>query len=413
MLDTRKAFAAATGAHPDWPPVMGLLNVSPQAITFPFPEHLGFYRAQGKIVSERFPPAADHILAFAQTLGGGGVERALLRLAAGWAARGRRVSLMVGDASGPLAHEVAPDVELIGGGGGGYSALLRAAARGVGRLDPDIVFCPGNHYSAVALAVRPFTRAPIVAKLSNALVGTHRGAAGWGYARWLALHPRFVDRLVAMSPAMAREAEGAMRMPAARITVIPNPPATATGAPPPVLPAGRFILGVGRLAPQKRWDRLIAALPALDPDVSLVILGEGALRPALSAQAAALGIERRILLPGHAADPLPAMARAAAVALTSDFEGVPGVIRESLSVGTPVVSTESSVAIRELIDTPAKGTIVGRDDAPGLAAALNGWLSPDAIRPPPTVEAGDPVGDYLALFDALVSARPPHRGARP
>ncbi|MCI1142014.1 hypothetical protein MOP88_06390 [Sphingomonas sp. WKB10] len=45
--------------------------------------------------------AATHILTYAQDLAGGGVERAQLRLARGWLAAGRRVTLAIGDASGP------------------------------------------------------------------------------------------------------------------------------------------------------------------------------------------------------------------------------------------------------------------------------------------------------------------------
>jgi len=57
-------------------------------------------------------PTAHHILAYAQTLNGGGVERALLRLASSWSEMGRRVTLLIGDASGPLAAELPEGVDL-------------------------------------------------------------------------------------------------------------------------------------------------------------------------------------------------------------------------------------------------------------------------------------------------------------
>lgn len=359
------------------------------------------------------PAPAGHILSFAQTLRGGGVERAALRLAGEWTARGRRVTLVIGDPAGPLAAELPPGIAIVAGGGGGYAALARAVGAQVRASRPDLIFCPGNHYSAIAAWARPWTPAPLVAKLSNALAGTHRGAVGLGYRGWLRLHPAFVDHLVAMTPASAGEARRWMRMPPGRISVIANPPAAwRPDAPPVPLPAGRFVLGVGRLVPQKRWDRLVAALAALPGDVALVILGEGSERAAIAAQAAALGIGERVHLPGHAADPLPAMAQAAVVALTSDHEGVPGVLREALGEGTPVVSTASSVAIPELIDSPAKGTIVAREDAAALVAALARWLAPGAARPAPSRGAGDPAGDYLALFDRLVSSGRRHPDAR-
>jgi glycosyltransferase involved in cell wall biosynthesis len=172
------------------------------------------------------------------------------------------------------------------------------------------------------------------------------------------------------------------------------------------LPDGRYIVGVGRLEPQKRWDRLIGALARVDDrQVKLLILGEGSMRTALEAQVAALGLSARVRMPGHAGDPLLALEGAAVAVLTSDYEGVPGVLREALSVGTPVVSTESSVAVREIIAGPELGTVIAREDAAALVAALNHWLAPGRIRPARVMAAGDPVAEYLALFDQLVAAR--------
>ncbi|MBX3593749.1 MAG: glycosyltransferase [Sphingomonas sp.] len=357
------------------------------------------------------PPPAAHILSFAQTLRGGGVERAMLRMAGGWARAGRRVTLIVGDARGALADELPEGVDLHDLGDAAYRALL-GLPHLVRRAAPDIIFCPGNHYSAAAWWLRRrLGRAcpPIVGKVSNALdrPDLPRGAGG-AYRLWLRMHPTFLDVAVAMTPGMAREAAAAMRMPPARLRVIPNPPALPIpGAPPPPLPEGRFILGVGRLAPQKRWDRLISAMPRLhDPEVRLVILGEGAERDALTRLIDRLDLGARVSMPGHVLDPLPAIARASVVALTSEFEGVPGVVREALALGAPVVATDSSVAIGELIDSDERGTVVPPGDRARLVTALNHWLAPGRSRPEPLVETGaDPVTAYLALFDECVVQR--------
>ena len=358
---------------------------------------------------------ADHILTFARSLRGGGVERAQLRLAAGWLAAGRRVTLVAGDLAGPLAAELPAGIETVTRAPGRPAPLLGLASV-IRDRRPDLVFCAGNTYTAIAA----WTRArlgpampPTVGKVSNSLRRTDLGPLGdWGNAAWLSLHGRFLDHLVAMTPETARRAERALRMPG-RVETIPNPPAEAIpGAAGPALPPGRFVLGVGRLVAQKRWDRLIAALPLLaDRAVSLVIVGEGDRRPALEAQVAALGLGLglgpgpggRVFLPGHAADPLPAMARAAVMVLPSDFEGVPGVLREALSVGTPVVATESSPSVAEIVTSPALGSIVPPGDAAALVAALDHWLAVATPRPAPVPQPGhDSAARYLALFDRLV-----------
>lgn len=352
---------------------------------------------------------AHHILGYAQTLDGGGVERVLLRLAGLWAARGRRVTLVIGDVSGPLAGDLPTGVETVVLGTRSYVALMRALPGIVTERCPDVLFCPGNHYTGVAAWTRARLRRgcpPTVAKLSNALDRDDMAAATRaGYRAWLGLHPRFCDALAAMSPGMADEAARAMRMPRNRIAVIANPPARPRFDAAPVGLPDRYLLGVGRLTAQKRWDRAIAALPLLaDRLIPLVILGEGPGRHALLALARRHGVSDRLILPGYAADPLPAMAGAAALVLTSDFEGVPGVLREALSVGTPVIATDSSVAIREIVATPDHGSVVPRGNAGALVAALDHWLDPTRRRPAATIDPGDPAGDYLKLFDTLSSA---------
>ena len=342
---------------------------------------------------------------------GGGVERALLRLAGGWAAAGRRVTLVIGSVEGPLAAEIPDAVTVHALGDAGYGALRSAVPGLVRERAPDMIFCPGNHYTSVAAWARlrlGRSCPPIVGKVSNALVRPDMGRVeAWGYRRWLRLHPGFLDHVVAMSPGMAAEAAREMALSCQRISVIPNPPALPRPDAAPVpLPEGRYLLGVGRLEPQKRWERAIAALPRLaDRQVKLVILGEGSLRAELEAQVRALGLGDRVSMPGHAGDPLPAIARAEAVVLTSDFEGVPGVLREALGLGTPVVATESSVSVREIVASAALGTTVPRGDGDALVAALDHWLAPGAVRPEPVADGGDSIAAYLALFDALQRSR--------
>lgn len=353
---------------------------------------------------------AQHILTYAQTMRGGGVERAMLRMAKGWLGAGRRVTLVLGSDTGPLAAEIPDDIQLIHLDDPRHKALF-ALPRIVREQAPDLIFCPGNHYSGIAALTRlrlGRTCPPIIAKVSNALVRPDLGpSAMWRYRRWLRLHPYFLDQVVAMTPAMAAEAVAEMHMRSERVHVISNPPAEPiAGATPLTLPMGLYIVGVGRLEPQKRWDRLIAALPRLaDQSVSLLIVGEGSARAALETQVAALGLQNRVTMPGHAGDPLPALAGAAVAALTSDFEGVPGVLREALSVGTPVVATESSVAVREIVSVPELGSVVPRDDAGALVGALDHWLAPGRIRPAPVAASGDSIAAYLDLFDRTIAQR--------
>ncbi len=356
-------------------------------------------------------PTAQHILTYAQTLDGGGVERAMLRLIAGWIDAGRDVTLVIGQVDGPLASELPAGLRLIELGSRAWTAML-GLDRHVRAIGPDLIFCPGNHYSGIAAMTRVrLGRAcpPIVAKVSNALARRdHRGLMVPAYRFWLRRNPRWIDHFVAMTQGMQAETVATMRVAEARVSIIPNPPTpTRPDLPAPPKPPGRYLIGVGRLEVQKRWDRLIDALPRLsDTDVALMLVGEGIGRPQLEAQVAALGLEKRVTMPGYLTDPSSLLAGAAALVLTSDFEGVPNVLREALAAGTPVVSTDSSVAVREIIGRPEWGTVVPVDDGGALVAAIDDWLAPGKARPDPVPQPGlDSAARYLALFDRLVAAR--------
>ncbi len=361
------------------------------------------------------PPSATHILSLAQTLKGGGVERTLLRLSRGWIGSGRQVTLLLGQRDGPLADEVPEGVDIIEIGSAAFTDLRRLPVV-VRDAKPDVIFCPGNHYTSIA----GFTRVrlgpaapPIIAKISNALARPDQGfPLAPAYRWWLRRHPGFIDHFVAMSPAMRDEAIATMRVDPSRISIIANPVTTAPNH--VALLARRnglqdrpLLVGVGRLEPQKRWDRLIDAVALVDnQQAQLVIVGEGSERPALTAQIDRLGLAKRVSLPGYISDPAPYLAGADAVVLTSDFEGVPNVLREALALGTPVVATESSVALREIIAHAGLGSIVPRWDQVALVKALNHWLDPAAVRPAPVAPQGEKASDaYLALFDRLVAER--------
>ena len=96
---------------------------------------------------------ADHILTYALAMRGG-VEAALGRMLPGWLNRGRRVTLILGDEDGQFQGGVPLGVETVTLGHQRYGGLCRALPSAIERVRPDIVFCPGNHYTAMAAWTR-------------------------------------------------------------------------------------------------------------------------------------------------------------------------------------------------------------------------------------------------------------------
>ncbi len=335
----------------------------------------------------------------------------MLRMIRGWVELGQHVTLVLSSAQGPLAAEIPEGVRLIELGTT-HLGMIGALPDAVRQADPDIVFCPGNHYSsAVAWLKLRLGRGcpPVVGKVSNRLDRSDQHfPVAQGYRTFLRAYPSFIDHLVAMSPAMADETIRMTGIGADRVSVIANPPSPEpVGVPTPPLQNTDYLIGIGRLTQQKRWDRAIDALARVERrDAKLMIVGEGEIRHELENQVDALGLRDRVHLPGYSTNPRPALAQARALVLTSDFEGVPGVLQEALALGTPVVTTESSVAIREIVAHPHLGSIVPTDDPAALVTAFDHWLAPDRPRPDPVPERGhDSIERYVRLFEELALDR--------
>jgi glycosyltransferase involved in cell wall biosynthesis len=116
-----------------------------------------------------------------------------------------------------------------------------------------------------------------------------------------------------------------------------------------------LVLSVARLAPVKRQDELIeAAVIARQrvPDLRLVIVGEGPLRPALEARIAAHGAGKWITMAGRLshADLVAEYQRAWLVSSASLAEGWGLALTEAAACGTPAVATDVSGHRSSVVD---------------------------------------------------------------
>lgn len=168
--------------------------------------------------------------------------------------------------------------------------------------------------------------------------------------------------------------------PAARPTVVYNPlPAVPSlAAAPPDRPV---VLFAGRLQNrQKRVDVLLAGLARVrDLDWRLTIAGDGPDRDALRELAEQLDLNARIDWLGWQADPWAAALPVTVTALTSDYEGFPMVLLESLARGIPVIATDCPTGPKDIVVPGENGWLVPPGEPEALAAALRATLT----RPQP------------------------------
>ncbi|HZO10469.1 MAG TPA: glycosyltransferase, partial [Myxococcota bacterium] len=75
-------------------------------------------------------------------------------------------------------------------------------------------------------------------------------------------------------------------------------------------------------------------------------------------------------LPGYVDNPWAWMARASVFALSSRWEGLPGVLIEAMACGCPVVSTDCPSGPAEILEGGVHGPLVPPGDAGALAEAI-------------------------------------------
>ena len=155
--------------------------------------------------------------------------------------------------------------------------------------------------------------------------------------------------LVVPSQMLERIALETWRQPAERVRRIANgirladfaKPARPDALPGLVKHPGDLWIGtMAGLRPVKNLPNLVTACRGLPEPWKLVIVGEGPERKTIEAKAANWGMEARVFLPGHAADPATVMPLFDLFALSSDSEQFPISVVEAMASGLAVASTD-------------------------------------------------------------------------
>jgi glycosyltransferase involved in cell wall biosynthesis len=332
----------------------------------------------------------------------GGTERIAIGLAKDWVEMGREVAILCGSESGGLRDTVDPRVAVtaLGVPRGLLSRFPLAKAMGtaLAGLQPDLIFLPGNYHLLLAPGLRrAVSRERIALKISNPPVPDAP------FARAIFRHfARGVDGFAAMNAGLAREV--AALMPSKTVATLHDPVYMDSSATPPIRRDGvRNIVWIGRLEPQKDAGLALRVMQAID-GAHLTMLGDGSQRGAIERQIAAMGLAEKVTLVGYVPHIAPYLAGADALLITSRYEGGPAVAVEALAHGVPLVGTDCSHFLHEIIVTPDAGRIVASRDPAALAAALFG-LGPRRDSLKALAEPFAPqlrARAYLDWFDRLV-----------
>ena len=236
--------------------------------------------------------------------------------------------------------------------------------------------------------------APLARWHGARVVETYHGREGWR-SRFLAdrLVVRLVDHVIAVSEAARTFLVRGKGYPPARITVVPNGRDLSVFQPGSAREAARKELGldrtvplvgvVGRLEPQKGHTYLLDAWPKVTrefPDARLLLVGDGALREPLRAQARAAGVAESVVFAGFRSDVPRILDALDVLCLPSLYEGMPLTAIEAAAMGRPVVATAVD-GTPEVVRDRRTGRLVPPADPPALAQALLDLLrDPEGAR---------------------------------
>lgn len=326
-----------------------------------------------------------HLLLVVSSLGGGGAERVMSRLAEGWVASGIRVTLATFDSQksdfysiqGTYTRRSFTDER-----SSQPSRLPGVLRRGqwlrsvMRETQPDAIISFTDRTNVLALAAAQGLDVPLI--VSERVDPTmYSPGRLWSAGRTL------LYRRAAAVVVQTRQIQEWARscFPHVRSEVIPNP------APENVLEGeshpGPVVVAAGRLCHQKGFDLLIDAFAAIaprHPEWGLKILGDGENRPRLQGQIDRLGMNQRIELTGRRTDAVEIIASSSIFVLSSRYEGFPNVLVEAMATGRAVIATDCRSGPADLIEPGVNGLLVPPNDTSALSLALERLVNSPELR---------------------------------
>lgn len=375
-------------------------------------------------------PALRPLLMFAiPELAAGGPDRVMAELLRDLPRSRFRFAVVVSKSGGRYFDRLPADVDVFVLGGGRYP--VRQFARLVDRIKPDLVFTTLRMNLTAELATwLQRHRPPLVVRQANAIAADfavlkNRSLVKHRFAHWL-VNRAFAraDAVVAQSNDMADEIAPTLRR-GQQLATIGNPididatrdlARTQEHGTPQSLSGKPALVAVGRLTPQKGFDLLIAAMPAIlarQPGAALTILGTGEDHDRLEALAKQHGVAGNVHLSGHSNNVLAAVGAADLFVSASRYEGFSNAILEAMAIGTPVAATPCPGATREMIVDGESGMLAAAMTPDAIADAVSRALAADRgdlaaaaerrvrSRYAPSVI----VGRYASLFETTLASR--------
>jgi glycosyltransferase involved in cell wall biosynthesis len=331
-------------------------------------------------------------------LQGGGAERAIINLAGALGARGHDVKIIL--LENRVDYSVPPGVSVlpIVGAGRRISTGWLGKRVAAWRLRQWASKQPAGEQPDLVVSTLPFTDEIVrsaglekvwfrIANTLSAEIAAVEAAQPVKAKRRLARYRRLYgnQNIIAVSQGVAADLRKGLGLQDARIATIYNPfdfeeIRRLASISDPSLPAEPYIVHAGRFVGHKRHDVLLDAYASANLPHRLMLLTKPSAD--LDKLIMSKGLSGRVVIAGFQKNPFPWYANAAALVLSSDFEGFPNVLVEALACGTPVVSTDCPSGPSEILTGTLARYLSPRGDPQALAQNLVSALVEQPIIEP-------------------------------
>lgn len=327
------------------------------------------------------PIASKRIVFVITTLGMGGAETQLVRLATGLKGRGWEVSVVSLISSGYIAQDLeqaqVPAISLEMRPGRPDPRAVLALARYLRKQKPQIVHTHMVHANLLGRVARLLAPVPV-------LISTAHNINEGPFWREIAyrLTDPWCDLTTQVSQAGLKRYVGVGAVPKEKIRFVPNGINSLEFSPDPELRARirgelgwseQFVwLAVGRFADAKDYPNMLQAFAkvhALRHEARLMIAGLGEQMEATRQLARTLGLNDSVRFLGLRKDISALMNAADGYVMSSAWEGLPMVLLEAASTGLPMVATDVG-GNREVVREGQTGYLVPPKNAESLSTAM-------------------------------------------
>jgi glycosyltransferase involved in cell wall biosynthesis len=338
-------------------------------------------------------PTAAKILFAIPSMVLGGSERVMLKLLHHLDRRRFEPHVAVLERGGVWLENAPPHVQVHELGVWRARRAVLPLARLCWKLRPQAVLSTSAHLNAALIAARPLlpmdTR--LLAREGKDLTSPHAACGRFRLMVYKHVY-QAADLVICQSDYMRETLICQFGLTPTKVVRIYNPvdidsiTALAESEPNPLPDAGPNLVAVGRFSHEKGFDLLLRCTPLIRqalPTVLVTLVGDGPDLPVLKAAQRELHLESCVRFVGLQRNPYPFIKHADLLVLPSRSEALPNVVLEAIALGTSVVATNCTRALREISSCTRQMRVASDTTPAALAAEIICALANTPTRPNP------------------------------